>query len=122
MAKRVGGVIFIKADGVQFDAKGQWEYNLGAVKRDAVIGPDGVHGFKGLPQEPYISGEITDNADLDLANDLLNIEDATITLELYNGKVVVLQSAFFSGEGTVQTDEGNIAVRFTGVEASEIPA
>lgn len=120
MARRVGGQIFIKADGVQFDAKGQFEYNLGALKREAVIGHDGLHGFKALPQEPYISGEITDNADLDLKNDLLNIEDATITLELYNGKVIVLRNAFFAGDGTVQTEEGNIAVRFVGDSAAEV--
>lgn len=120
MGKRVGGKIFVKADGFQFDAKGQFEYNLGADKRDVVLGHDGVHGHKALPQEPYISGEITDNYDLDLKNDVLNIEDATITLELYNGKTIVLRQAFYSGEGTVQTEEGNIAVRFTGISAAEV--
>lgn len=120
MGKRVGGQIFIKADGVQFDAKGSFEYNLGALKRDPVIGHDGHHGFKALPQECYISGEITDNFDLDLKNDLLNIESATITLELYNGKVIVLREAYFSGDGTGQTEEGNIAVRFTGASAAEV--
>lgn len=115
MTKRVGGKIFLKADGIQFDAKGQFEYNLGADKRDAVIGHDGLHGYKAVPQEAYISGEITDNADLDLANDLLNIEDATIMLELYNGKVISATQAFYSGDGTVQTEEGNVVVRFTGL-------
>lgn len=120
MAKRIGGKIFIKADGVQFDVKGQFEYNLGQDKRDPVIGHDGHHGFKAMPQEAYMSGEFTDRVDLDLKNDLLNIEDATITLELYNGKVIVLRGAYYSGSGNVQTEEGNIEVRFTGESASEV--
>lgn len=120
MGQRRGGMIFIKADGVQFDVKGQFEYNLGVPKRDPVIGHDGHHGHKALPQEAYISGEFTDDVDLDLKNDLLSIENATITLELYNGKVIVLRGAYYSGTGNVQTEEGNIEVRFTGDSASEI--
>lgn len=120
MGRRVGGQIFVKADGVQFDAKGQFEYNLGQVKRDAIIGHDGHHGFKAMPQRAYIAGEFTDNYDLDLKQDLLNIEDATITLELYNGKVIVLRNAYFSGSGNVQTEEGNIEVEFTGESAAEV--
>lgn len=120
MGKRVGGLIFIKADGVQFDAKGSFEYNLGVPKREAVIGHDGYHGHKAIPQEAYIAGEITDNADLNLVNDLLTIENATITLELYNEKVIVLKNADYTGDGTVQTEEGNVVVRFSGSSASEV--
>lgn len=120
MGKRVGGKIFIKADGAQFDAKGQFEYNLGVDKRDPVIGSDGYHGYKAMPQEAYISGAITDNYDLDLKNDLLTIENATITLELYNGKVIVLRNADYTGQGTAQTEEGEVEIRFTGASATEV--
>ena len=113
MTTRRGGVIFVKADGKQFDVKGQFEYNLGYPKRDPIIGHDGTHGYKEMPQEAYISGEITDSVDMNLKNDLLALAGANITLELANGKVVVLEEAFYSGDGTVQSEEGNIAVRFT---------
>lgn len=113
--KRVGGKIFLKANGIQFDAKGQFEYNLGADRKEMVIGHDGPHGHKAVPQEAYISGEITDNGTLDLKNDLLNLENATINLELYNGKIISCTQATYTGEGTVQTEEGNIAVRFSGI-------
>lgn len=119
MARRVGGIIFIKADGVQYDAKGQFTYNLGVPKRDPVLGHDKHHGYKELPQEAYCEGEITDSATLNVKQ-LMNINNATVTLELANGKVIVLKGAYFSGEGNVQTEEGNIAVRFTGETASEI--
>jgi len=113
MSNRRGGVIFVKADGKQFDVKGQFEYNLGYPKREPIIGHDSTHGYKELPQEAYISGEITDSVDMNLKNDLLSLQGANITLELANGKVVVLEEAFYSGDGTVQSEEGNIMVRFT---------
>lgn len=121
---RRGGIIFIKADGVQFDVKGQFEYNLGYPKREPIIGHDGTHGYKEVPQEAYISGEITDDVDLNLVEDLLSLSDVTVQLELANGKILVYENGFFSGDGTGQTEEGNIAVRFTAqtAPAKEIKA
>lgn len=117
--QRRAGIIFIKVDGEQFDAKGGFTYNLGRPVREGMVGHDAVHGYKELPQVPFIEGEITDRASLDLDN-LLTIEDATVTLELANGKVIVLREAWFAGEGSVGTEEANIAVRFEGIEAEEI--
>jgi len=116
---RVGGIIFVKYNGVQLKAKGSWEYNIGQGMREAVVGSDGVHGYKELPQVPFISGTATDDADLNLKT-LLNISDATVQLELFNGKIVVLEQAFFAGEGTASTEEGEIAVRFEGLNAEEV--
>jgi hypothetical protein len=78
-----------------------------------------VHGFKETPQPPMIEGEITDRDSLDVAA-LVSIEDATVTLSLANGKVIVLRDAWFASEGTANTDEANIAVRFQGMSAEEI--
>lgn len=46
---RVGGVIFVKVDGGQLRAKGEFEYNLGVPKREAIVGMDGTHGYKEDP-------------------------------------------------------------------------
>lgn len=120
MAKRVGGQIFVKADGVSFNAAGQFTYNINDVQQEAVIGHDGFHGIKAVPQELFIEGEFTDEFDLDLKNDLYSITDATITLELYSGKVISLEQAAFTGTGHVQTEAGNIAVKFTGAVGREL--
>lgn len=119
MAKqnRRAGTIFFKVGGRQLDAKGNFTYNLGNPKREAIIGADGVHGYKETVQTAFIEGEITDSADLKLA-DLTNIDSETITLELGNGKTVVLSQAWFAGEGTGNTEEANISVRFE----SRLPA
>ena len=116
---RVGGIIFVKANSVQYKAKGSFTYNLGRAKREAIVGADGVHGYKEMPQVPFIEGAITDQSDISL-DDLLLLKDATITLELANGKVVVLSDGFFAGEGNVTTEEGEIAARFEGLNCEEI--
>lgn len=116
--QRVGGIIHVQFNGEVQQARGNWTYNLGRPVRAAVIGADGVHGFTETPQVPFIEGEITDRQDLDLAA-LVILRDATVTLELANGKMIVLGGAYFASEGTGNSQEGNIACRFEGDEAEE---
>lgn len=117
---RRAGIIFVKAGSRMLEVKGNWTYNLGAPKRDAIVGADKVHGFKEAVQVPYIEGAITDSAELDLKNDLLLIEEETVTLELNNGKVIVLREAWYASEGDVTTEEAEVKVRFEGISAEEI--
>lgn len=119
MSQRKGGTIQIQAKGVTYDAKGNFTYNLGRPKREAIVGADGVHGYKETPQPSFLEGEFTDRGNLDL-NALVTMEDATVTLSLANGKTVVFSDAWYAGEGTVSTDEGNIGVRFESIEAEEV--
>lgn len=118
MDQRKGGVIQLQVDGELYDAKGNFTYNLGRPQREAIVGSDRVHGFKETPQVGFIEGEITDRRDFSL-DSLVSIRDATVTLQLANGKVVVLRNAWYAGEGTGNTEEGNIAVRFEG-QAEEV--
>lgn len=108
---RRAGRIYFRVDGVQYDAKGEFTYNLGQDKREAIVGADGVHGYKETPQVAFVEGAITDSADLDL--DALSLSDnVTVTLELVTGKTIVLANAWFAGEGSVKTGEAEISVRF----------
>ena len=115
---RRAGVLYAKIDGTQRNAKGNWTYNLGAPKREAIVGADEVHGYKEMPQVPRIEGEITDSSDLSL-EELTGIEQANVTLELANGKTFVLRDAWYAGDGDVGTEEGNVQVRFEGLSAEE---
>jgi hypothetical protein len=120
MGRRIGGSLFLKINGEGFPAKGSFTYNLGAPKREGIVGADGFHGFKEMPQVAFIEGAITDSGGLDV-NTLLNIQDATATLELANGKVITLREAYYAGEGNITTEEGEIALRLEGASAEEIP-
>jgi len=116
---RIGGTIALKVNGDIYFAKGNFTYNLGKPKREGVIGADTVHGYKETPQIPFVEGEITDRNELSL-EDLVTLDEATITLELANGKVITLSEAWYAGDGTGNTEEGNIACRFEGMSAEEV--
>lgn len=119
MSNRRGGLISLKVDGIVHECAGAFEYNFGEMKRTSIVGHDGVHGFTELPQVPYISGEITDRSDLDVKK-LLQIDGATITLSLANGKIAVLRDAWYAGDGKIGTEAGNIEVRFEGKSGDEV--
>lgn len=116
---RIGGTLFAKVNGAQVKTKGSWTYNLGNPKREQVVGSDGVHGYKELPQVPYCDGIITDQPDLDVSA-LQNIVDGDIILELANGKTVAFRNACYAADGDVTTEEGEIQVRFEAEGAREL--
>lgn len=117
--QRRAGLIQLQVDGEIQDAKGSFSYNLGHPKREAVVGSDGVHGYKETPQVAFIEGAITDRGTLDLEA-LVTGSDLTVTLTLGNDKVISLGGAWFAGEGTGSTEEGEIPVRWEGKIAKEI--
>lgn len=115
---RRAGTLQLKVNGVMHNAKGTFTYGLGTPKRETIMGPDGVHGYKEEHQAPFIEGAITDRGDLEVRK-LFEIDGALVTLELANGKGFVLSDAWYAGDGTVSTDEGEIQVRFEGRSAQE---
>jgi hypothetical protein len=119
MSQRRGGLIQFQLNGVLYDAKGNFTYNLGRPVREAVVGADAVHGYTEKPQVAFIEGEITDKGTLD-TDALVRMVDTTATLALANGKVIVLRDAWYAGEGTGNTEEGNFPVRFEGLSGEEV--
>ena len=115
---RISGIIYFKVNGEQIRAAGSFSFGLGKHQREAVVGHDGVHGFKEIPTIPFIEGETTFDVDLDLDR-LAEMDDVTVTLELSNGKTVVLRNAWFVNKDglTGSTEEGKIPVRFEGKSA-----
>ncbi len=111
-------MIQFQINGEVFDAKGSFSYNLGRATRESIIGSDRVHGYKEVPQVGFIEGEITDSASTDLEA-LVGVTDATVTLDLANGKLFVLHDAYYASEGTGNTEDGNIGIRFEG-EGEEV--
>lgn len=120
MGQRLSGTIQFQVDGVPYNVVGGFTYNLGRAKREGLVGHDRVHGFKEVPQIPFIEGEIRDQPGLNLSA-LQSITNATVTLTLAVGKVIVLRDAWYASEGDVGTEEANIAVRFEGLSAEEVP-
>lgn len=115
---RLSGVLSVAINGVLYNIQGNWTYNFGSPKRESKIGPNGVQGYKEMPQAPFVEGEVTDAADLDV-KELQALEDATISLDLANGKRPTLRNAWYAADGNIGTDEANIQIRFEGLEMVE---
>ncbi len=116
---RIAGVAFVKYDGRQLPVRGSWKVNFNKLTREGISGQDRVHGYKEMPGIPSFEGEISTTADISLP-ELLAIKDATVTLELANGKTYVLRNAWTSGEYSVETEEGKLSVKFEGMDIDEI--
>lgn len=116
---RLAGVHTLQVNGTTINVVGNWTYNLGVSEREELVGPDGVHGHKETNRAPFVEGEIRDRAGLDMKA-LASTVDATVTLALANGKVIVLRDAFAAGEWTGNTEDANIPARFVGMSAEEI--
>lgn len=117
--RRVGGILDLTVNGINYAIKGDWTFNLGKDMREAVPGTTEIIGFKAAPQVPFIEGAITNQYDLKL-EDLLDLTDATVALQIGNGKTYVWREAWFAGEGNVTTEEGEIAARFEAISAEEL--
>jgi hypothetical protein len=116
-----GGIIQLTIGGEVYDAKSDFDYNLGLPVREAIVGVDGVHDYKEVPQPAFVEGEITDRGSLNHAA-LVQLRDVTVALRLANGKTILLSSAWYAGEGGGNTGEGAIKVRFESRTAVEVPA
>lgn len=119
MTQRRAGIIQVQVQGEIMDAKGNFSYNLGREKRESIVGADRIHGFKAMPQPGFIEGEITDRQTLDL-DKLVSATDVTVVLSLANGKAIVLSEGFFAGEGTGNSEDANIQVRWEGASCEEV--
>lgn len=121
MGSRLSGTLFIKVDGDAYDVVGEFTYDIGSPKREALVGGDKVHGFKETPKVPYVEGEFRDRGTLSLKK-LFAIDDATVTLQLANGKIILIRNAWYAGDGTVGSENANIKVRFEGLSGEEVRA
>ena len=110
---RIGGIFYFRINGKLYQAgDGSFTFSLGGFKREAKLSSSGVAGFLAKPIVPFCEGEIILSKDLDLS-ELTNAENATVTLELYNGKTFVLTDAFYVGDSECNT-EGTLKIRFEG--------
>ena len=115
------GLIYVKVDGKVFEAVGEFKFGLGKNIREGLVGHDGVHGYKETPTIPFLEGEFRDGKDVSL-EEIAKIKDATITLELANGKTYVFKNAWSTnpdGMG-MGTEEGNISIKFEAKSAQEV--
>jgi len=114
------GRVYVSLDGQRVDVKAEGiDYGFGVPKLTEMVGADRLHGFSGEPQAAFIAFTITDHRDLDL-EELFQMQDVTVTAELFSGKVLVLSKASNTGDPQGKSTDGAIALRYVGISLKEL--
>jgi hypothetical protein len=116
---RIGGVLSLKVDGNQYEARGNFHVTPSKVKRDGIAGQDGVHGYTEMPVVPLIKGDISIGNLLSLET-LEGITESTVQVQLANGRTYVLSQAWVTSAFDLDTVDGKVEVTFQGIACTEI--
>jgi hypothetical protein len=116
---RIGGVLSLRVDGVQYEARGNFQVTPGTVRRIGVAGQDGVHGYIEEPIVPQIKGDISIGNMLSLEA-LEQLTDSTVQVALANGRTYVLVSAWTTAAFMINAHDGLVDCTFEGIACSEI--
>lgn len=116
---RIGGIMSLRVDGQQYEARGSFQVTPSATKRTGVAGQDFVHGFIEEPIVPQIAGDIS-IGNLLSVEDLDAIDEATVQIKLANGRAYVLRSAWTVAGSVIDAHDGKVAVIFEGMECNEL--
>lgn len=118
MGKRVAGISYLKVGSTQYPIQ-ELEYHVTSTTREAVIGLNGVHGYKETYVAPYISGQITTAPEVSIET-LHDTTDETVMVECPDGRVIVLRNAWYAGESTAAPADGKVAFKFEGLSGDEL--
>lgn len=116
---RIGGLLSLRVDGNQYEARGNFQVTPGTVKRTGVAGQDYVHGYIEEPIVPQIKGDISIGNQLSL-EELEAITDSTVQVALANGRTYVLSDAWVTAAFVVDAHDGKVEVTFEGITCNEL--
>lgn len=116
---RIGGVLSLRVDGQQYEARGSFQVTPGKVKRTGIAGQDFVHGYIEEPIVPSIKGDISVGNLLSLEQ-LEKITDSTVQVQLANGRTYVLTDAWVTAAFVIDAHDGKVEVTFEGLDCQEI--
>ena len=111
---KIGGVLSLKADGVQFSVGGTMSISINSWTREAVVGATGVAGYKETAHAPRIEFQAIADPSLDI-DAIQKVTDATVQVELSGGRKAVLRNAWTAGDVTLDAIEGTVDMAFEGL-------
>ena len=116
---RIGGVLSLRVDGNQYEARGSFTVTPSTVKRTGVAGQDGVHGYIEEPIVPQIKGDLSIGNELSFEI-LEQITDSTVQVALANGVTYVLTQAWVTSAFVIDAHDGKCEVTFEGFTCEEL--
>lgn len=114
----IGGICFFKVNGLQYQLRGEFEVQPNATENEWMANQDGSQVFTQKAVTPYFQMKISDSDGLSIQA-LNQVEGATLTAELINGKVYTLIQAAQWGETKLDSVKGEITYKAGGVACFE---
>jgi hypothetical protein len=119
LALKFAGIAFVSVDAQQYALRGNLTVSPSPVERTMLAGQDGVHGYQELPRVPYIEGDFSTLPGFSLET-LLTQTDSTVIAQCANQYEYVLHNAVVKGGFEANTRDGQVRVRWEGVNCEEI--
>ncbi|PWI81123.1 phage tail protein [Enterobacter sp. CGMCC 5087] len=113
----LAGTAYVSVDGSTIMVGGQFKYATGRVKRETLIGMDGIHGYKETFVAPYISCQVRDAGNTVLS-DYNNMTNVTLVVELANGKTLTGSGMWTTDPQEVDSEEALFTVKWEGMTGS----
>jgi len=118
MAK-IGGTAYLTQDGAQLPLGSALSFSPGRVERERKIGLSGSGGDVETPRPATLSCSLLYRGSLDLES-LLESSNSTLTVELNNGCVWLLQGASITNGADIDAAAGEITLEFADDVARQI--
>jgi hypothetical protein len=116
----LGGTAYAKIDGTQVALRGSLKINTGGPVRTPVMGMDGtLQGYTTKYEAPKCSFEISDDGTLTLGS-LRQLTNTTITMQLANGRTVIIPNGFQTEDIELDAVEGKFVFTASGPTMQEL--
>ncbi len=115
----LAGFAFVTINGQSYRIAGEGAYRLSQNTRGTLSGQDGIHGYSEMPTAGKISWKGRDGSTVVVSalNDAVN---ATVVLQLANGKMIVARNAWRTGEPVeVSSEDATFSIEFDSPDVTE---
>ena len=110
--RRLAGITSFTVNGSAF-AVTEFVWDPSSVERETITSLSGVDGYRESPVAPFISGKFRDASSVNVTA-FSNLYNATVVVQLANGKQIVGHNLWYTGRPGVSGADANFDFKFEG--------
>ena len=111
--RRLAGITAFSVNGSVFNVI-EFSWDPGTVENETLTSLSGVDGYSQKPVAPYISGKFRDAQSVNVTA-FTNLSNATVVVQLANGKQIVGHNLWYTGRPGVSGADAAFEFKFEGV-------
>ncbi len=114
--RRLAGITSFTVNGSTFNVT-EFAWDPGPVERETMTSLSGVDGYREVPVAAYISGKFRDAQSVNVSG-FVGLSDATVVVQLANGKQIVGHNLWYVGRPAVAGADATFDFRFEGASGT----